>query len=92
MDNYIINDWARIGLVVRDVRRARKVTQRDLAEAAGVSRGWLIRLEAGHPNPEAASLMPVLRALDLELVVRPTARSTQDVEDESALEEMLRGD
>lgn len=86
-----VNDWARLGAVVRDARRSRHLTQQELAQRSGVSRGWLVRLEAGHPTAEPATVLRVLRALDLELVVRTTERTADQIAAEAALAAMLDG-
>lgn len=66
-----LGNWAALGPVVRDARARAALTQRDLSSRAGVSRGWLIRFEAGLPNAEPVAVLKLLRALDLDLVVRP---------------------
>lgn len=52
----------RIGATVRALRARRHWSQTHLAERAGISRRWLIDLEAG--TAENASLGMVLRLLD----------------------------
>lgn len=90
--DYPITHWARIGSVVRESRRNVGMTQEALAERAGVSRGWLVRLERGLDNPEAAPLMRVLRALDIELIARPVQRTQEQLIDEAFLTEILGDD
>lgn len=68
---WVISKWSRLGVAVRDRRRERGMTQAELAQAAGVSRGWLVRFERGLDNAEAGTVFRVLQTLDLELVVRP---------------------
>ena len=82
---YVLNTWARLGPAIRDRRRELGMTQADLARAAGVSRGWLVGLEGGLENAEAARVMAVLRVLGLELLLRP--REPRD--DEDLLREVL---
>lgn len=86
---YVIVSWERIGAVVREQRRTRGLTQAQLARQADVSRGWLVQLEAGHPNAEPLSVLPVLRALDLELVARPVQPDQDQLEEEALLDELL---
>jgi HTH-type transcriptional regulator / antitoxin HipB len=88
---YAINAWDRIGALVREERRRAGLTQAQLAELAHVSRGWLIQLENGHPNAEPLSVLPVLRALDLELVARPTRPDATQLEEEALLDDLLGG-
>lgn len=89
MTEYVVRDWARIGAIVREHRRRAGLTQADLAQRAGVSRGWLVRLESGHPAADTPTVFKVLRALDLELVVRPTRRTEAEAAAERALAELL---
>lgn len=59
---------ARVGVRVRDARRARGVNQRDLAAQAGVSRTTLNRLELGHLSDiQLSSLQAIGAALGVGL-------------------------
>ncbi|HXV01918.1 MAG TPA: helix-turn-helix transcriptional regulator [Caulobacteraceae bacterium] len=63
----ILTDEAVLGEVARRVRRARldrRMTQADLAEAAGVSRPTIERFEASGAG-QLTTLARILRALDL---------------------------
>lgn len=73
---------AGVGAILRELRVARKLTQAQLAERAGVSRAWLIRAEDGAPGIELGRLLQVLRALDVELQAvdrSPEAASADDL-------------
>lgn len=72
---------------MREERTDRRLTQRALAEQAGVSRGWIIRFEQGLENAEPTTVFRVLRVLDLDLIVRPHRRTS----DEDLLDEVLDG-
>ena len=62
-----------LGAALRDGRRARELTQAELARAAGVSREWLIGVEQGHrPRAELEKVLAVLAALGLPLIVGET--------------------
>ncbi|MDT0203722.1 helix-turn-helix domain-containing protein [Nocardioides sp. AE5] len=82
---YPLNTWSRLGPAVRDRRRAAGLTQAELADRAGVSRAWVIRLERGLDNAEPARVLAVLRILGLDLVLR----EHQVSEDEDLLREVL---
>lgn len=69
-----VGNWATLGPAVRDARTRAGLTQAALAERADVSRGWLVRFEAGLPNAEPVAVLRLLRQLDLELVLRPRPR------------------
>jgi y4mF family transcriptional regulator len=64
-----------IGLIVRAARKARSMSQDDLAKLLGVSRLWINEFEGGKPT---ARLDLVLRAL-AELDVTLTAHSEAEV-------------
>ncbi|MGN8160545.1 helix-turn-helix domain-containing protein [Salinisphaera sp. SWV1] len=56
-----------LGAFIRDQRRQRKWTQKQLADASGTLQSWLSGVEKGKGNPEFGKLMAVLRALDVTL-------------------------
>lgn len=84
---WTIMKWTQLGNAVREERRARNMTQQQLADRAGVSRGWLVRFEKGLHNAEPESVFRVLRALDLTL----TMKSHHRTEEEFFLDEVLDG-
>ncbi|HEY0618486.1 MAG TPA: helix-turn-helix domain-containing protein [Kribbella sp.] len=59
-----------LGAAVRGRRRALKLSQAEVAEAAGVSRPWLAEFEAGKPTVELARVLSVLEALEFSLDLR----------------------
>lgn len=56
-----------LGRVVQQRRNRRGITQRELAELAGVSRSFVIHLESNHPRAEFGKVLAVLTALDIAL-------------------------
>jgi y4mF family transcriptional regulator len=58
-----------LGHAVRAERRALRLTQRDLAEAAGVSRQWIVSLEAGKPGAELDLVLRACNALGVQIDV-----------------------
>lgn len=58
----------RIGEVVGELRRDRKLTQAQLAEAAGIAKSTLANIELGRLNFEITSFLNVLEALDEPMV------------------------
>lgn len=58
---------ADVGRLVRTARTRRAMTQADLAAAAGVSRRWLVDLEAGKPRAELNLALTVLAVLGVGL-------------------------
>ena len=65
---------------VRGRRRDLRMSQRELAERAGVSRKWIYEFEAGKPGAELGILIAVLEALGLRLGVEMKPESDRDVE------------
>jgi HTH-type transcriptional regulator/antitoxin HipB len=66
---YEINEPRRLGRVIRELRKERAMTQAELASRAGVSRGYLVRLEQGHPTAEIDAILRVLRPLGARLFI-----------------------
>ncbi len=56
--------------VVRELREDREWSQAELAKRAGVSRSFVVDLEAGKPTIEAARFLDVVQALGLEMGLR----------------------
>ncbi len=63
-----------IGLLIRDRRRTRALTQQHLADQVGVSRQWIVDIERGKPRAELALVLRTLNALDVELTVAGVGR------------------
>lgn len=63
----IIETPAAAGAIIRARRTARGLSQQTLAETAGVSRKFLIDLEAGHDRAELGKTLAVMAALGLTL-------------------------
>jgi len=60
-----------LALTLRDARIARGISQRELAERAGVGQSRLARIEAGDVDVRTSTLVQLARALDFELVLAP---------------------
>ena len=56
-----------LGNLVREKRQAAGMTQRQLAALAGVSRLWLVHVEAGHRGAEFGRVLQLVASLDLSL-------------------------
>lgn len=59
-----------LGAAIRGERERAGLTQKALAERAGLSRATIIALESGAPF-DAATLVAAVRALDLEIAIEP---------------------
>lgn len=60
-----------LGAAIRDRRRRLGMDQASLAEQVGVSRQWIIALEAGKPGVAMSIALRVLRALAIEIDLAP---------------------
>ena len=57
-----------IGQQIKERRKSLKVTQRQLAELAGIGINTLTKIERGEANPSLSILNKVLDTLGLELI------------------------
>ncbi len=56
---------------IKDLRRAKKWTQSQLADISGLHQGDISRIESGKANVEVATLEAISSALDAEFVLVP---------------------
>ena len=71
----IARSQKQIGSILRNHRRAKSLTQIDLASQAGVRQATISELEGGAPGTKLRTLFDILAALDLELEIRPRSKS-----------------
>lgn len=71
-------DAAALGQGIRRARKARQLTQKALADAVGVSRKYVIDLEAGHEGAALGLALRVLNFLGMSLVTDGLPRSGRD--------------
>lgn len=64
-----------LGAVIRAERKRLKVTQKELAMAAGTGLRFLIELERGKPTSRLDGVFRVLQALGAKLVIETAAAS-----------------
>lgn len=57
----------RIGMRIKALREKRKLSQEALAERAGITRGYLARLETGRHEPTLTMLGKLAKALKVEI-------------------------
>jgi len=53
----------KIAMRIKALRAKRKITQAELAERAGISHGYLARLETGRQDPTITTLEKLAKAL-----------------------------
>jgi transcriptional regulator with XRE-family HTH domain len=68
--------WLHIAGEVAAQRRARRLSQHDLAELCGTTQSAIARLERGLRPPRLDTLLRIATALDCELVVELRPRTT----------------
>ena len=73
-----IDDWLRLGTAIRDARTGKGFSQKELAQAAGVSRSWLARVEAGHRGAELEPLLRLLKTRGLRLNLSDPSKTGRD--------------
>lgn len=54
---------------IRELRRERRLTQKQLAAASGIGQAEISRIERGQTNPTASTLAALLAPLDARLAV-----------------------
>jgi y4mF family transcriptional regulator len=76
VDGTAVRGMADLAAVITGRRSALRLTQIDVAAAAGTGNRFIVELEQGKATVRADKVLAVLRELGLELVVRPVNRST----------------
>lgn len=61
----IASSAADLGLMLREARRAKKMSQSELAAMVGVTRQWVISAEKGAPTARVDLILDALRCVDL---------------------------
>lgn len=87
MRNSSLTPQRSFGLRIRELRAAAPLTQEELAEATGLFRTYISRVEAGLANPTLGVIHQFARALDVEVAelfvppkgVAPRVRSANPV-------------
>lgn len=71
-----------VGNVIRNVRKARKLTQADLARRAGVWQRTISNIETSASGAKLDTIFDLLAALDLEIHIVPRSKMKPgDLED-----------
>jgi|BarGraNGADG00212_1021973.scaffolds.fasta_scaffold186758_2 transcriptional regulator with XRE-family HTH domain len=61
----IANNASDLGALLRTARRAKGMSQQDLADAIGVTRQWVIGAEKGAPTARIDLMLAALRHTDM---------------------------
>jgi HTH-type transcriptional regulator / antitoxin HipB len=70
-----------IGTALRAARRARGLTQSELASLSGQRQELISKIESGSPGTAISSICALLAALGLEFAVRARSEAAPDIED-----------
>ena len=79
------DEHPKVGAIIRARRRQMQMTLQDLADAAGISVGYLSQVERDHATPSLATLAQVARALDVGidyLIATPSVKTALTRQDE----------
>ena len=57
----------RVAMRIKEWRERRKLTQEQLAAKAGISRGFLARLETARHDPKLSTLEKIAKALKVDI-------------------------
>lgn len=74
VDDVVATGPDSIGETIRAVRQTDGIQQAELAERAGLHRSYVSKIERGGSMETMARVFRLLRALDLELVIRRRRR------------------
>ena len=71
-ENHLSEAWLReIGAMLRSHRKARRMTQKQVAEAIGVHRQYITRIESGEHDLKVSTLGRLCSALGLTIDIHP---------------------
>ncbi|WP_313166675.1 type II toxin-antitoxin system Y4mF family antitoxin [Massilia oculi] len=69
-DETSITSVSELGKLIRQTRKAQKMTQEDVSGLAGLGNRFIIDLEHGKETVQAQKVIDVLNLLGLELIIR----------------------
>ena len=67
-----------VGEALRRRRRSQGLKQKDLGDRTKLRQATISGLEAGEPGTQLRTLFDVLTALNMELVIRPRTKASND--------------
>ena len=76
--NLVARTPQQMGDALRWFRKLKKLTQRDISEQVGMRQATISSVENGDPGTQLKTIIEVLKALNLELVLRDRGK-TRDV-------------
>ena len=78
MNEQIARSPKQVGDAMRRRRRSQGLNQTDLGNKTRLRQATISGLEAGEPGTQLRTLFDVITALDLELVIRPRTKATNE--------------
>lgn len=78
MNDQIARTPKQVGDAIRRRRRSQGLKQKDLGDKTKLRQATISGLEAGEAGTHLRTLLDVLTALDLELVVRPRTKASNE--------------
>jgi len=80
--SHIARSPKELGNIIRRTRRARELTQTELAGLAGLRQELISKIESGHEGTKLSSIYALFAALGLELVIeKRTSGVVKDIEE-----------
>jgi HTH-type transcriptional regulator/antitoxin HipB len=78
MNDQIARTPKQVGDAVRRRRRSQGLNQKDVGDKTKLRQATISGLEAGEPGTQLRTLFDVITALDLELVIRPRTKASNE--------------
>lgn len=78
MNDPIARTPKQIGDAIRRRRRSQGLKQKDLGDKTNLRQATISQLEAGEPGTHLRTLFEVLTALNMELVIRPRTKASNE--------------
>lgn len=87
-----VSNVEELGAAIRRRRRQLALDQQSLAERVGVSRQWIVEIEAGKPRAEIGLLLRTMNVLGLQLeIISPGVETRHPAADPPAARRRRRG-
>ena len=77
--NLVARTPQQMGDALRRFRKLKRLTQRDISEQVGMRQATISSVENGDPGTQLKTLTEILKALNLELVLRERGK-TRDID------------
>lgn len=78
----------RIGIQIKERRKALEITQTELAELAGISTNTVVAVERGQGDPKISTYLSICEVLGLEMATKLKGRDYETLRDIPARNQM----